>query len=143
MNGIEKLITMLGEVGLISKPQDAEEKLAAEDIADMLWLLLHMRQKQDEQEIIPSFKEEIPDQSVQAPFPLLQGSAKKKPGIPPAKKESKPLLSSKGDSDNHVYLLSRHSSEQERQAQRGALFRSPGGTAETSPLVVPASPQIP
>lgn len=46
MNGIEKLSAALVEAGLINKSQDAEEKLGAEDIADMLWLLHSMYPKQ-------------------------------------------------------------------------------------------------
>lgn len=46
MNELEKLITVLNKAGMIN---NAEEKLLPEEIADLLWLMLYMQHKQEDQ----------------------------------------------------------------------------------------------
>ena len=136
MNGIEKLIAALDEVGLVDKPQDTGEKLGAEDIADILWLLLHVHQKQGRQtnQDEDLHQDQRSQQLGQVPPPPSERAITdiaEIEGQSPKWKE-KPHVTSSSNRRNEVELYPQRSNSslvQEHGERKGLLTRAPAASA--------------
>src|SRR5579884_2297954 len=124
MNGIERLITALHEIDLIAGSQTPMIKLTAEDIADIVWLLLYIDQKQGRQEITEQQQSELEANNT---FTQSQIGIEEKAEPKPAQKEEKLSAQLEAVEDRHAYLRS----QRLRLLQESdiTLFRSPAASA--------------
>ncbi|HVB24716.1 MAG TPA: SAV_2336 N-terminal domain-related protein, partial [Ktedonobacteraceae bacterium] len=117
MKGIERLIAALSEADLIAEPQASMLKLAAEDVADILWLLLYIEQKQGRQDEVV----------VGNTFLSRQETTPESREPLPTQAEEKVRIPLEAEVTRHVYLPSQHS--RLLQESSATLFRVPAASA--------------
>jgi len=124
MKGIERLIAALGEADLIAGSQASLIKLAAEDIADIIWLLLYIDQKQGRQE---RAKWQQDEPGVENTFMSLQESTLERKEPRPVQSEEKVHQPLEAEATRHAYLRSQRSRLLHESSV--TLFRVPAASA--------------